>query len=174
MQPALGSSSMANDEASSAPPPPLVDYVGEVTKWLGPSVLVLDGQYLLFLCHLAPRTRLGVRIGATVHVFSAHVLHTNPSPASDRRVATLVGFGLCTRGQLRVVRHASIARTNVGPLPKTTRSSCRDCTTLGRCARHQLRLDRLARQLTLHEMAACHEAMLDAGGTSRATMDSER
>ena len=73
---AIPSSSLSDQSRPHA----LINYVGVVTAWLGPYVVQIDGEWLLFLTHVAKQSRFGVRMGAQVLISAAHTLHV---PADD-------------------------------------------------------------------------------------------
>ena len=127
----------------------LINYEGKVTRWLAPMLLELDDTYLVFLSHVPTRTWLGMRVGAIVCVSNAHLLH---SAASDDGRPRLRGFGICARGHLRVVRHATLASANVGPHHHSVREA-RDPQIVKL-------LGKLARRLTLAEMVAVYDSVV--------------
>lgn len=134
-------------EGEDEAPPALISYEGVVTRWLEPGLLELDGTYKLFLSHQPKYTRLGLRVGATITVAHAHVLQGTHT-ADDGDVPTLLGFGLCTRGAVRIVSHAPLAPANVGVRHHRVPGD-------GFCS-----LMKLAAQLTLPELARCYATLL--------------
>ena len=85
----------------------------------------LDGAFLLLLTHLPSRARPELRVGARVALVGAHPLRAPSGDLGDlpAQIAEesaesacapwrFVGFGLCHRGHISVIRH--------GPLPENS------------------------------------------------------
>ena len=152
--------------------PELVNYDGVLTRWLSPCVLEMDGEYKVFLAHSATQSRRGVRVGAKLRIADAHVLHAPTDeqcgaasrPSFDGEVAAhgwpLAGFGLCARGSLRVIEHAPLDALKGTAAAAAAASSQRAAAAN---SEHTHALRRLAKQLNLAELAACHERLLSPG-----------
>ena len=172
--------------------PSLINYEGFVTGRRGSYALELDHQYLLLLSHVAKQSRHGVRVGAHVLALSVHTLLL---PAAAAAAASddddddvdgavkgeawpVVGFGLCARGSLHILKHAPLP----GEVPNTAFVGAPD--EIG-APDEEIQppstpprwLTRLATQLNLAELATCFVTLLEphrqggqAGGALRTAL----
>lgn len=160
--PPPGSPAVNAPLAASRPHQALINYVGEVTAHFGPHLLQLDGEWLLFLSLVATQLRLGLRVGAKVLVSAAHPLHVPTEELANTGQGngwSLIGFGLCFRGSVSVLSHAShlpaAGRDDLQPPPRPIRPTERQ---------HILdeQLSIVSRRLTLTELAGCFLRLLAA------------
>ena len=150
---------------SPVAPPELINYEGEVTAWVAPSILEVDGAFLAFLCHLPRRDWPGIRVGSQIMLSAVHPLRVpigeddaTPGVAgfvggTDHSGAwKLVGFGVCFRGHIRVVQHAPLTKLCTGSL-KASQRVAPSASSVRRTSASVL--SQLVQQLTLPEFAWC-------------------